>query len=425
MILVFFWRPGISFIFAFMLLWQWLQVSIKIFYADILNIDVSGLSQTGSSQEAILLSLAGLFILGAGIYIMISDQTQLTISELKEEAKKYSLKRLFLIYLTLTVINLLIQVILFEYPSITQMLVGLMNIKVLIILIVFFVSLLLDTSKKYLLIIVAIEIVNGFIGYFSSFKTILFFLIIIAFSINYKIKPSLFLRYAIVVSVIAFLGIFWTSVREDYRSILNQGTGMQEVLISPAERLKSLTSLAENLSTRDLKSALELAIYRISYTDIFGQVLDRVPAYTTYENGKILTTTIKHIFTPRFIFPNKKILDDSEMTNFYTAKNYFGSLKGTSVGMGYMAEFYIDFGYYFMFIPIFLMGCFYGYIYNFFVKNSKSKVIHLSISAAILFNAYLFETTQAKLIGGLLSAFIIMILLNKLLLKYLIKIISK
>ena len=61
-------------------------------------------------------------------------------------------------------------------------------------------------------------------------------------------------------------------------------------------------------------------------------------------------------------FPNKEVLDDSRMTNYYTAKRYDDLSRGTSIGLGYMAEFYIDFGKYFMFIPVFFLGCLYGFI---------------------------------------------------------------
>jgi len=424
LILIFFWRPGISFIFGFILLWQWLQVTLKIFYADILNIDVSVISKTNSSYEAILLSMGGLLCLAAGIYITVPSKSLVPISVLKDEAKKYSLDRLFLIYLILTAVNFLLQVILFEYLAVTQIIIGLMNLKVLVIMILFFVSLLTGESKKYLTVIIILEIMIGFTGYFSTFKTILFLLIIASFTIYSRIKPVLFFKYAIVISLLLFLGIFWSSIREDYRSILNRGTGMQEVLISPRARVSALTDLAERLSGSDLQFGLELAIFRISYTDIFGQVIDRVPDYTSYENGAILINTIKHIIMPRLLFPNKKVIDDSEMTNYYTAKHYAGVLQGTSIGLGYMAEFYIDFGF-FMFIPIFLLGCLYGMIYNFFMKKHNSKLLHLSMVIPVLFNVYLFETTQAKMVGGLLSAFIIMILINKYFLNFLIKRISK
>ena len=108
-------------------------------------------------------------------------------------------------------------------------------------------------------------------------------------------NPKIVFRYGLIFIVIASLGIIWSSIRQDYRAILNRGTGRQEVLISPQERITAFFNLASFINKASIEQALEFSIYRVSYTDIFGQVLDRVPAYTSYENGFILQNTVKHV----------------------------------------------------------------------------------------------------------------------------------
>ena len=175
LILVFYWQPGLPFVLGFILLWQWLQVSIKVFYADILDLDVSDISKTGSSFEAILLSLIGLFILGAGIYVITSRIKPFKLDTLKVEALKYSTKKLFSIYLAFSIINVVLQSLLFNYPAVTQILVGLMNLKTIFILLLFFATLLTNENKSKLFLIIFIEVVLGFSGFFSGFKQFSFY----------------------------------------------------------------------------------------------------------------------------------------------------------------------------------------------------------------------------------------------------------
>ena len=363
LILIFFWRPGLLFIFAFIMLWQWLQVTIKIFYADILNIGVEVLSDTGSADEAIILSMIGLFSLGAGILLAVRNLKPIELKKLKNEARNLSIKKLFIAYLIFSLLNSLITEIMFNYPSITQILVGLLNIKLMMIVLIFLITLLSKQELKWMALVILIEVIMGFTQYFSGFKEVLFYVIIIAMTLNNKISFKLAFRSAIILIVILIFSVLWLSVRTDYRDYLNQGTGQQAVLVPVNQRLNHLADLASQVKLQDIDNALELAVFRTSYTDIFGQVIDRVPSYTKFENGYILYNSFLHVLMPRFLFPHKKIIYDSEKTNYYTGKNYATDLQGTAVGLGYMAEFYIDFGYY-MFIAIFLLGYFYGRIYK-------------------------------------------------------------
>ena len=423
-IIIFFWRPGVSFIFAFILLWQWLQVTIKIFYADLINVNINEVSDTGSSEKAILMSMLGLVSLAIGIYLAIRNLKPVTLSQLKEEAEKFSVNKIFITYIVFAILNSFISEIMFNYPRLTQILVALLNIKMMIVALLFMITLITQQEKKWMLIIIIIEVVMGFAQFFSGFKEVLYFVIITALTINYKIKPRLVFRYSLLLILIIAFSIIWLSVRTDYRDFLNKGTGQQVVLVPFGQRMNQLTNLSSALSAQDIDDAMELAVFRTSYTDIFGQVIDRVPEYTSFEDGYILYTSFLHVITPRFLFPNKKIIYDSEKTNYYTGRNYATHLKGTSVGLGYMAEFYIDFGY-LMIVPIFLLGYFYGYIYKIFVNNIKISIVAYAMIIPMLMKVALFETTHDKLIGGLLSSFIVLFLIYKFFLNRFLKLIRK
>jgi peptidoglycan/LPS O-acetylase OafA/YrhL len=77
-----------------------------------------------------------------------------------------------------------------------------------------------------------------------------------------------------------------------------------------------------------------------------------------------------------------------------------GPEEGNSMGIGYCAESYVDFGPIGMFLPVFLLGVYYGLIYRSFVIHSVRKIFAFSIVASLMFScAFALETTNSILLG--------------------------
>ena len=76
----------------------------------------------------------------------------------------------------------------FNYPQLQQIFVGVLNIKIVIIAALMFVSFVIIGLKKYVYFVIAFEFILGFTTYFSSFKEILFYLIIVTITIYPRIK---------------------------------------------------------------------------------------------------------------------------------------------------------------------------------------------------------------------------------------------
>jgi hypothetical protein len=412
------YRKGFTAVFAFMIIFQWIQVTIKIIYADLLFLPVSEFVDTNSFSEAVIFSLLGLIALASGIFIATRNIEPVTTEALISETRHFSERRLFILWLIFSFFNSLISSIMFRFMSLQQIFGGLLNIKMITVSALLFVSFLNNRDKRYAYIVIATEILLGFTQYFSGFKEILYYLIIITSTLYQKINFRLSFRYAAVFILLASIGITWIRIREDYRNFLNQGTGMQVVTVPVSERLNYLSKAILSINFDYFNEGLEQTISRISYSDFLAQVMDRVPAFTNFEKGELFLNTLKHIFMPRLFFPQKKSLNDSEITNIYTGRIY--SLQGTSIGIGYMAYYYIDFGKYLMQIFIFLQGVLYGLVYKYFFKKVKTKFLVYSITLPIIMGVYAYETSQPKLIGGLLSSFVIIAISIKYWLKYFI-----
>ena len=235
-----------------------------------------------------------------------------------------------------------------------------------------------------------------------------------------KLNIRVSFRYAVVFGLLFVFAIAWILIRNDYRNYLNGGSGIQVVEVTMSKRLDYLTDLISNIDFANAGQGIEQTINRVSYSDFLAEVMDRVPAYVSYQNGNLFLETLKSIFMPRLLFPQKKILDDSEITNAYTGRNYSGASKGTSIGIGYMAYYYIDFGKNIMLIFIFLQGLLYGLVYKYFVKKLDTEFLVYSVTLPLLMGVYLYETSQPKIIEGLISSSIIMAVSVKYFLRYFI-----
>jgi hypothetical protein len=201
----------------------------------------------------------------------------------------------------------------------------------------------------------------------------------------------------------------WTAIKTDYREFLNQGSGNQEVAVPVVQRMDKLQDLAASFTSERLAEGLEAMILRMSYVYYFALTIANVPDNVPYENGTLWLGSLQHVITPRLLFPNKAVIDDSERTTLYTGIQVAGMEEGTSIGLGYMAESYIDFGPRLMFLPILLLGIFYGLIYRCFVIHARHKLLGSAIASSILiFGAYTIETSNIKIIGGNVTVLLVM-----------------
>ena len=180
-------------------------------------------------------------------------------------------------------------------------------------------------------------------------------------------------------------------------------------MVSLEERGAKLSELVGNVSWETFTNGLDALVLRVSQVNLFALTLLNVPDRVPYADGALWGDALKRIVTPRLFFPGKAVVDDSERANLYTGIQIAGVERGTSIGIGYVAESYVDFGPIWMFGPIFLLGVFYGAIYRFFALRSRHGLFGNAIAVAILvFGAYTIETSNIKLVGTNVTAVLVM-----------------
>lgn len=378
-----FWRAGETKILFIGLLQFWLSVTVKVFYADFTGQLYEDLSISPLIVETTFLALIAVAVFAAGLFITSRNLSKNIYVDYSENFG-YSPFKVVSLYLTATGVTFVLKGVLFVFPAFSQLFSALITMKAgLLFLLIHTVY----VQKKQMWIIgfiIGSEVILSFVSYFSSFKDILI-TVAIVFSF-YPIKLS-FKEYArnifLAISTI-YLLLIWQTIKEEYRFFLNQGTRTQKVQVTTDDALKKIWELGSNADpfNKD-NNTVYRSIDRLSYIEFFSQSMVRVPQEKPHENGALWLNNIMHVLVPRIFNPNKKAIDDSQMVNAYCIQQVSTAEQGASFSLGFIAESYIDFGSYFMFIPIFLVGCLFGWAYKLLIMKSINFVWGYSMVAPI------------------------------------------
>ena len=410
------WFQGEPPVLLFACAMQWLQASAAIFYSNYYELPLSQEWEFGGPElvKATWLSLIGVLVVALGMRLALLRHPSDVGKQAAKETRLLQPVRIFVLYLIAFVVFAVVGRVAWSMPSLAQPLLATMTLKwVLVFLLAHSV---LNQRRHYALLWIAVglEFITGVLGFFAGFKDIFFMLLVVLPGAHFMFKGRRLAQFCTVVTLVVALAVVWTAIKPDYREFLNQGTGQQSVLVPVDQRVEKLNELVGDITQAKLQAGLEDSVLRMSYVKYFALSIVNVPANIPHENGALWLGAVKHVLTPRLLFPNKAALDDSEIASHYTGIEVAGAERGTSIGIGYMGESYIDFGPVGMFAPILLLGLFYGFIYRFFACHHPVKVVGFAMATAILiFGAYTIETSSAKLVGGNLLGLLVVGLFAK------------
>lgn len=396
-------RPGII-VFAFLL--QWVQVVTYVVWMNTLNKDVTYLSK--SAPYALLVSCLGLFLMAFIVSTGIRKLPIFSDLDFIKQAKLVNKRRLLTLYIFSTLFLSGIGFVFGNTSGLAQFLVTISLLKW-----IFFIwyGMIVWVSKKnrpILIAILAYEFVTGLYSYFSSFKEVLFYTIIVSLTFIRQISFQQFIKFLLISVCLLFVFVTWTAVKGGYREFLNQGSKQQVVSVSKTEALSSIADRVQNISWQRFQMSLNMAMYRIQYIFHLEVVMDRIPEKMPHEEGKVWWDNVSFVITPRFLFPEKGIYDPTAKTNKYTGFKYSGMKKGAAFSLGYFADGYVDFGYIGMFLPIALMGFFVLMIYRTFYKMQHLNLfLRFAIINVTLYTFISFESDGLFMFGRLLTNFVV------------------
>jgi hypothetical protein len=403
------WRPGLSPVFAFIFGYQWLQACTKVFEANLRGVPIDDLAQfAGDVTTATYYSLAALVVLAVGIRLGLGQPTQWQPRQSVIDIDIDDKPALFWFWLYVAAFGVaqVAHSIAYVSPGLSQPLLALASLKWAFYWILTHVALRKGGVVRWLwLVFFLFELGSGVTGYFSDFKMVLFFTMMAVLSSHLKLTAVRLLGLATLLTLAVILAVAWTAIKTEQRRFLSQNERAQVVRVTTQESIANILELAGHLDMEAMTQATALLASRLAYVDFFGNVIQVVPEDVPYEGGDIWGDAILRPFMPRLFFPDKTSIDDSERTANYTGLRVSGQEMGTSVSLGYVAESYIDFGPWFMMLPILALGGAYGRFYRWLVNYRFSRgMIGMALATATLYPAAYLESSITKLFGGLVVA---------------------
>jgi hypothetical protein len=262
--------------------------------------------------------------------------------------------------------------------------------------------------------VISFEVLFGMTGFFAEFKNSLLTLLAASIIAQPKLSRASLFGAVSAALLLVSVAVFWSAIKSDYRSFINQGTGAQVIERSLEQRIDFIVGEAATFSEEKVKAGLDALVSRHGYIDYLAQTMEFVPAGYPHENGALTLAVIQHIAQPRFLFPDKPPLpNDTEVMARYTGQGIMWN-EDTSISIGYLAELYVDFGYTGGLVAVLVLGFLVGSGAR-IIGNDKTVPTILSaglVLMMILPLAY-FGTAYVKLVAPIVFAFAVCLLFQR------------
>jgi hypothetical protein len=208
--------------------------------------------------------------------------------------------------------------------------------------------------------------------------------------------------FTMAVAIVLSMGLVWTGgLKPAWRAAVLSGAVGQ----STTERLATFAAyFGDSLASFDVRHALDELSSRTSSGMFFtAMTLERVPSEIPHTGGTHTASAVGHILMPRLLFPDKPILaSDSELVRLYTGRYVAGEESGTSIGLGYIAEFYVDFGYVGALIACLFLGVYCGLFFRFWQYLCRiPSLVHAAAVLVAWSSLNVADASLVKLVGSI------------------------
>ncbi len=417
------WKPYIPPVLLYLLMYHWVQVFGAVLYSDYLGIQFDEMYGAENVELLFYATLIQIAIMAIILARVFKVEFTPTLDYLKAEAAKLDTKKILTAYAVTTLIFPTLIAVTYNNASLNQLIQSFAVVRKMLLMMLIFLLFLKKTEfKNAIILILILEFLLSFVSYFSSFKDIIFYIIATYFTVYPSLKNKLVWRVGPLMVLLIMFMIFWSSVKDGYRTFLNQGSRKQEVAVSRGDALNYLLDKAGTFDADSFHTGAEVLLHRVQYMEQYGAVYGRVPSVIEHTNGSNLTTTATFLLTPRFIFDKKKILDPSSKTSYYTGKNFANAEMGTSISMGYFCDLYIDFGLWIMMIPLAIITFLIGRASNYIINNKNYNLLFTySLFMGTILSLGTFESDIIFYLGTVRNYIVVMIVGNTLLFPWLNK----
>jgi len=378
---------------------QWMQVASGLFYFKLTGITFDTIEQS-DWRPMLLIGLGVLTSLAIGGNIGLRLWRLPPDILIQRPSFAFSSRTLFALYILAVLFSGSIQRLAWDMPQLTQPLIVLSYCRFGLFYLILRRLIYPEFKYGWVTVLVAFEVIIGFSGFFAGFREALMLAALALLERFNRKEAGHWVMIVMVGVAIMVTGLFWTSIKVEFRTEIKDGT----LSDSTHSRLIKISELSKTWLDRGwegIQEDMHRMVDRIWAIYFPALAVARVPKDIPHSDGKIFGMAIKHIVTPRLLFPNKPaLISDSEMVREYAGVKVAGEDEDTSIAFGYAAESYVDFGLPLMFLPVLAYGVLIGAIY----RRLLSLVMHRELAIALVtvigwLGLYIFERSWAKTLG--------------------------
>ena len=378
---------------------QWVQVTCGVYYLALTGRELEA-HYASDYRPMVLLGLGCVTALTVGLAIGLKAGRGHGESPVGDDSFTVSWTTLTIAYLVSTFANAILRELAWSVPGLTQGLIAMGYVRLGVLFVMFRRLVRYRLRWEWFFGILFVELVLGFTGYFAGFREPLMLATLALLEVFRPRSVAHWFRLALVAGLIGVTGLTWIGIRAVYRSEIDTG----ELTESRVHRLGRVGELSSewfgsdaSAVARDTDRLVE-RLWAIYYPAL---AVSRVPMVLPHENGAIMQAAVRHIVTPRILFPDKGIVaSDSEMVRKYSGVFVASSDEGTSIAFGYAAESYVDFGLPWMFVPSILFGIVMGIAYRAVFRVIHHRELAVGLACVVFWLVlYLFERSWLKTLG--------------------------
>ncbi len=410
------WRREEVPVVPFLLGYQWCAITVGYWYYVFTGIFPTAYA-LGDLERTVRLSLTGLVMLAAGIRL-VRDSVSL-----KDEADGQSLRigrlnRLFWFVIIIYGIDYIRAFNTKSFGGLDIPLTILLEFRYVLLMVLWYETIRQGASRRYLWLSLAWVFIPSLGSYFSDFKTPLILLFLVSLQFWKPWEPKVWkwsiaacTRTVGLLVAALFLMLVWqASVKKEARRIYDEG--LVNGRLDRAELFVKQVAAAGPEVIDDPRPSIEILISRLSYIGFFSRVLEYVPAVEPHANGELLQMAMTNAFMPRLVFPSKPVLpSDSYYTRRFTG--IMVAEEGTSISIGYMAEFYADWGLIGMFLSILAYGCLIGACMEVVRRFVQPSLLVSPFLVILMMTVYQFEHQFIKTFAALISTTVAALLIQR------------
>jgi hypothetical protein len=410
------WRRNEAPMVPFLLAYQWCAITVGYWYYVFTGIFPTAYA-LGDLERTVRLSLAGLVVLAAGIRL-VRDSVSAKDEEDEALFQVGRLNRLFWFVVVIYGIDYIRAFNTKSFGGLDIPLTILLEFRHVLLMVLWYETIRQGASRRYLWLSLAWVFIPSLGSYFSDFKTplILLFLVSLQFFRPWEPKAwkwslAAWTRTVGLLVASLFLMLVWQAgVKKEARRIYDEG--LVNGRLDRAELFVKQVAAAVPEVIDDPGPSIEILISRLSYIGFFSRVLEYVPAVEPHANGELLRMAMTNAFMPRLVFPSKPILpSDSYYTRRFTG--IMVAEEGTSISIGYMAEFYADWGLAGMFLSILGYGCLIGVCIEVVRRFVQPSILVNPFLIVLMMTVYQFEHQFIKTFAALISTTVAALLIQR------------